>query len=96
MCSPSISLTVKQAAQVMNVSERSVYSARKIQREATPDVIEAVEQGRMSLNAALKTLNPDKAPTISVGEHLSLVLAENESLKREIARLNAKIKMLGY
>ncbi|MBB3018610.1 lipopolysaccharide biosynthesis protein [Microvirga lupini] len=53
-------LTVREAAKIMNVSERSVYSAMKIHRlakaQGRQDIIHAVEQGRMSINGALKQL----------------------------------------
>ncbi|MDE2397506.1 MAG: hypothetical protein KGM91_18900 [Burkholderiales bacterium] len=46
-------LTVKQAASIMNVSERGVYDARRLIRSARADLIAEVEAGRMSLNRAL-------------------------------------------
>jgi len=47
------SLTVKQAARVMNVSERSVYDAGKLIATGRTDLIEKVERGEMRLNRAL-------------------------------------------
>ncbi|MNN97340.1 hypothetical protein D3C81_2164870 [compost metagenome] len=47
--------SVEQAASMLNVSERSVKHAKKIQREATPEVNKAVDRGELSLNAAVKT-----------------------------------------
>ena len=46
-------MTMKQAAEVMNVSERSVYSARRLLRSGRDDLRAAVERGDMSLNKAL-------------------------------------------
>lgn len=44
-------MTVKQAARVMNVSERSVYTARAITR-LRPDLVPAIDAGTMSLAEA--------------------------------------------
>ena len=43
-----------QAAQMLNVSERSVRRAEKIEREAIPEVTQAVERGQVSLHAAVQ------------------------------------------
>lgn len=53
----NLQLTVRQAARVMSISERSVYSARRILRSGRIDLVEAVEQGRMSINAAIQILD---------------------------------------
>lgn len=52
---------VKQstAAARLNVSERSMRMARKIQKEGSPEVNEAFRKGEMTLNAAYKTIKPD-------------------------------------
>lgn len=52
-------LTVKQAATVMNVSERAVYMAREL-RACRPDLGNKVMAGEMSLLAALKIAKPEK------------------------------------
>jgi hypothetical protein len=49
-------LTVEQAAQHMNVSERMVYLARKLLRSGRDDLVAAVERGDLSLNAAISKL----------------------------------------
>lgn len=61
VCAPS----VKKAAQMMNVTPRSVTSAKKIQREEFLEVVKKVKAGKMSQNAALKTLKSEekKLPT---------------------------------
>src|SRR3954469_6799538 len=46
-------LTVKEAAALMNVSERPVYSAGKIRR-LPPDLVEPCERGEMTINKALR------------------------------------------
>ena len=52
--------TVAQAARLMNVSERSVYSARKLLASGRDDLVAEVEAGRMSLHAALNLARPSK------------------------------------
>ena len=52
--------TVKQAAVLMNVSERSIYSARRLFKSGRDDLIAAVERGDMSINKAL---------SIAYGQH---------------------------
>ncbi len=53
-------LTVKQAAQLMNVSERSVYYARKLARSGRQDLCGRVERGELRISAALKLAYPEE------------------------------------
>jgi hypothetical protein len=53
-------LTVKQAAQLMNVSERSIYKVRELQRTGRDDLCDAIMRGEMSIHAALKIAKPEK------------------------------------
>lgn len=55
-------MTVKQAAETMNVSERNVYNARRLIRTNRTDLIAAVERGDMSINKAL-SIAGQKQPT---------------------------------
>jgi len=43
-----------EAAEMLNVSRRSVQQAAKIEREAIPEVTQAVERGQVSLHAAVQ------------------------------------------
>lgn len=54
-------LRTDQAASMLNVSSRSVETARTIVRKGEPEVVAAVETGSMSLNEAAKViqLRPD-------------------------------------
>jgi ParB-like chromosome segregation protein Spo0J len=56
------SITQGEAADRLNVSRSSVQTARKIQENAAPEVVEAVERGELSLNKAAKLTKaqPDK------------------------------------
>ena len=56
-------LTVKQAARLMNVSERNVYNARKLRRSGRDDLVARVECGELSINAALKLAYPPASGT---------------------------------
>lgn len=47
-------LTQQQAAQRFGVSERSVREARVVRESAAPEVVGAVEQGKLSVDAAAK------------------------------------------
>ena len=61
ICAPSVSQ--EEAADRLNVSRRSVQTARKVQEEADPEVSAAVERGQLSLHQAEKLVKaePDKA-----------------------------------
>ena len=48
----SANLRTSDAAAMLNVSERSVETARKVEREGAPELIEAVETGEASVSAA--------------------------------------------
>lgn len=54
-------MSVSQAAKSMNVSERSVRSAKKVLRDA-PDKVEAIEQGKESIHGVVSKIkeNEDK------------------------------------
>lgn len=58
---PRLALTVKDAARLMNVSERSVYMARRVLR-ARPDLADAIMRGELSLHAAAQIVGGAKAP----------------------------------
>jgi hypothetical protein len=53
-------MTTKQAAQHMNVPERSVYMARELIRTGHEDLCAEVEAGRMKISKALAIALPDK------------------------------------
>ena len=59
--------SVEQAAKQMQVSPRSVKMARKVRKEAAPEVVEKVERGEMTLNAAHKTVKRSEQPPEQVG-----------------------------
>jgi hypothetical protein len=52
--------TIKQAAAVMNVSERMVYMARELMQTGRADLCAAVESGKLTILAALKEAKPER------------------------------------
>ena len=48
------SMTQSEAAKLMNVSERTVTSAKKVLKEGTSELIEAMERGKIAASAAAK------------------------------------------
>lgn len=57
---PLSPISQADAAEKLNVSTDSVKQARKVRKDATPEVIAAVEHGELSLNAAVETTKPNK------------------------------------
>ncbi|MPZ34881.1 MAG: hypothetical protein GEV13_28515 [Rhodospirillales bacterium] len=56
------SLTIRQAAELMNVSPRLIHNVRKVMRSQRRDLIEAVERGTMTVGEALRTLDGSAEP----------------------------------
>ena len=75
-------VTVKEAAKLMNVSERSVYMARKVLRSGRQDLIDALDKGEISTNKAVSMLENKPKPT----KYDRLVNAWNASSEDEKAR----------
>ena len=51
-----------QAATLLNVSERSVARAKAVKREAIPEVIKLVEDGKLAVSAAASVAKLAKDP----------------------------------
>lgn len=56
ICAP---VTQDGAAEMLQVSRRSVQTAAKVERSAPTEVVEAVKAGDISLNMASKKKEPD-------------------------------------
>lgn len=52
-------VSVREAAQMMNVSERSVYQAKELQR-CRPDLAAQCKSGELTIREALRIANPVK------------------------------------
>lgn len=86
----SVTPTQEQAAALLNVSERSVQHASKVQREGTSELARAVEDGVVSVKAAatLVDLPPDeqrRVPQMSRKEILDAAKKINRE-KRDASR----------
>lgn len=78
----NLQITVKEAARIMNVSERTVYMSRKIAR-LRPDLVPAIEAGALTLNAAMAQI--DERPKQTSWERL--VKAWNAATEDDRIRL---------
>lgn len=64
-------VTQADAAEMLNVSERSVERAATVQREGAPNIIDAVERGEVAVSAAAKAVRvapKETQETWSVGD----------------------------
>jgi N6-adenosine-specific RNA methylase IME4 len=53
-------VTVSQSAEMLNVSTRAVQMAKKVKETCTPEVIEAVERGEITVSRALVEVNREE------------------------------------
>ena len=73
------------AAELLNVSRDSVHQARKVQQQGTPELVKAVEQGKVSVSAAAAIASQPKEEqrrVIAADDHKAIV-AEANRIKRE-------------
>ena len=82
-------VTQSEAASLLNVSPRSVATAKKVEEQAEPELVEAVASGQVSVSAAAvitelppetqqyAAANPKEAPAIAAN-HRALGTGENE------------------
>lgn len=81
--------TRAEAAELLNVSERSVNTAKKVEREGAPELIEAVEQGRVSVSAAADVAElsePEQVEVVAKGEKEILEAAKQIRAEKAKAR----------
>lgn len=83
------SVSRSEAASLLNVSPRSVATAKKVEEQAEPELVEAVASGQVSVSAAAvitelppetqqyAAANPKEAPAIAAN-HRALGTGENE------------------
>ena len=69
-------LPLETAAKRMNVSPRTVRTARVVRRKAAPEVVAAVESGEMTLNAAHETVKRLEQPEQVGAKATELLSAE--------------------
>jgi N6-adenosine-specific RNA methylase IME4 len=68
-CLNSSKVSQEEAAKKLNVSRASVQAARKVKQKAAPEVRKAVEEGKLSLNAAAKIAELPKDDQKKVMQH---------------------------
>jgi hypothetical protein len=86
-CGPS--LTVAQAAKVMNVSKRGVEQAKTVLDNGSPELVADVKAGKVSMTAAVKRSTPAK-PTPGVDRK-----AISKHLGNLIRAVDAAVKVNG-
>ncbi|MDD3586197.1 MAG: MT-A70 family methyltransferase [Thermoguttaceae bacterium] len=79
--------TQKNAADMLNVSERSVRSANKVKNNAVPEVIKAVESGKVpvSLAADLADAPAEKQKEVIAKDDKKAILAASKEIRKEMA-----------
>lgn len=78
--------TIPQAASSLNVSEDLVYRARTVRANAEPEIVEAVESGKLTLGGAVSVMNEEPA------EQRRIAAKARASKKKLILRKPAKSK----
>lgn len=79
-------LTVRQAAKLLNVSERLVYMTKRVMRSGRQDLVDAIERGDISVHAALREIDGPKPKAPRADRDLDR-LAEIYSLLHEACDL---------
>ncbi len=79
--------TQKNAADMLNVSERSVRSANKVKNNAVPEVIKAVESGKVpvSLAAVLADAPAEKQKEVIAKDDKKAILAASKEIRKQMA-----------
>jgi N6-adenosine-specific RNA methylase IME4 len=81
---PLATPTQAQAATMLNVSERSVRSARAVQERGTPELAKAVEQGRVAVSTAATLVEMPAAKQREIGRMSDAeILAESRRINAE-------------
>jgi N6-adenosine-specific RNA methylase IME4 len=95
----SAPVTVSDAARMMNVSERSVTSARKVHEQGAPELVQAVDEGRVKVSTAAEIARAPKeeqAEIVAKGEKEILAAAKAiraekaEARKAQVAEIKAR------
>jgi hypothetical protein len=87
-CDKSANLQTSQsdAAKLLNVSTRSVASAKKVIEEAAPELVQAMDEGRASVSAAasLLSLPKEEQAVIATGDKKAIQRASKGAKTRSI------------
>ncbi len=87
----NLQMTVGEAAKLMSVSERMIYSARRVQRSGRQDLIDAIELNEMTIHAALTHIDGVK----QIDRYAALSRAWNAANEDERGRFLAAIEWSG-
>jgi len=93
----SVAVRQSDAASLLNVSERSVRSAKAIQAEGAPELVEAVERGVVSVSAAadVATLpKPQQAEIVARGEKEILEAAKAIRAEKAVVRREERLEKI--
>jgi hypothetical protein len=80
---PRPNITIREAAKMLNVSERSVKAARKVREDGSPSLVAAVEKGHAAVSAAAEVAKLPVEEQQSVVEAGPLAIKEVAKVVRE-------------
>jgi len=86
-----------EAAKLLNVSERTVNAAKKVQQQGAPELTVAVEVGRVAVSAASDVATLPKANQVEIvarGERAILEAAKSIRAKKAVARRAERLDRL--
>ena len=86
-----------EAAKRLNVSERSVKSARKVHDRGAPELVEALDAGKVSVSAAADLAEmprEEQAEVVAKGEAEILAAAKEIRGRRQAAKRAARVEKL--
>lgn len=93
----SAPVTISQAADMLNVSERSVKTARKVVEKGAPELVAAVDEGRVSVSAAAEIADVPKeeqAQIVARGEKEILAAAKAIRTKKASAAREVRLEKI--
>ena len=90
--------TQEQAAEVLNVGERTVRRAREVLNEGVPEVISAVERGVVSVSAAANVARlpePKQREIISTGTKPATAAVRGIRTADQAPKMESRLKRQG-
>jgi hypothetical protein len=85
--SANLQTSQSDAASMLNVSTRAVASAKKVETDAIPEVVAAVESGKLPVSAATTIVDatPDKQREVIAKDDKKAILAASKEIRKEMA-----------